>query len=810
MRKIEGRRIRRPLCLISAVFIAIVYITSSNQLLSPSSDVKSLDGRTVTVEGTVADRQHKDDISYIYLKNVSFITDENTSAADNVASCVKSTGIKVNISDKDDVCSFVRTGAKVRARGVLALFESPTCEGQFDLRTYYMIRGYEAQLKRARLTGASESYSFIREKLRYLRDMSVRTLNANMSEEDAGLVAAMTLGDRNGLDEEIKELYQNAGISHVLALSGLHIASVGLALLALFKKTGMGVRPAAVAAGSIIAVYAVMTGMSTSTVRALIMFLLSVAAILLGRTYDLRSAAAFSAVVILAYNNRYIYDTGFLLSFLAVMAIAYVYPLFEAFPDILLPDKKMPKAIRGAYNGMSVSLSVTLVTLPVTAYGFMKISLCSVVINLVVIPLMGVVLCTGFAGIFLGDIGVKSGFILKITHYILLLYRFLAEKSEKIPGNTFLTGRPSKWQIITYAVLFITAVIASNTAVFEKLNTQNPAKIINRTGRRILRNNDRSRIIVHEKIAYVIENRRSVAEKRAKKLWAYGLFAVMIVGAVAVLVYQKRETLEIRNVDVGQGDCSLIWGENVSTVMIDGGSSDVKRVAKYRIEPVLLANRIRAVDYCILTHMDSDHVSGVIEMLEDERCPVRIRKVIISDVSYKYETSENLDRLLTAARKKNVKVETISADDTINPKGARIRCIAPKKGLNSSFDANALSLVMHLTCKDGNEEFSALFTGDIGDETEHMITNELCKVSYLKVAHHGSATSSSDDFLVRTKPAVSVISVGEGNSYGHPAPATLERLARTGTCIYRTDRDGEVITLFSDKGIRVIENQTEQ
>ena len=803
MRQIAQRRPKRPLCPISLVFVLAVYIISSVRPPQPSFDVDVASGLSVTVEGTAKDIQQTDDISYIYLKDVSFITDDISKRPINTALPEKCTGIKVCITDRTDSLSYVRSGSKVRARGVLTPFEVPTCEGQFDKRTYYLIRGYEAQLKRARITGVSRSYSHIPECLRHLRNLSSQTLYSNMSAEDAGLVAAMTLGDRTGLEEEIKELYQNAGISHVLALSGLHIASVGLAILSLLRKTGLGLKSSALLAGTIITIYALMTGMSTSTVRALIMFLLSVISILLGRTYDLKSAAAISAVMILIYNPRHIHDSGFLLSFLAVMAIAYVYPLLAALPKILFPEADIRPAAEKIYSGICISLSVTLVTLPVVAKSFMKIFVCSVIINLAVIPLMGCVLFTGFAGIILGDMGINSSLILKITHYILLFYRFLAEKSEKIPGNTFVTGQPARWQIITYAVLLTTATAVANIVIFRKLNNRDSTANVDRIGRQKPGDNGSFSIFEAQKIAYVIENEQDRLKKKAKKTAAYVLLAVVTMVAVSVLVYKKRQWLEIRNVDVGQGDCSLIWGTDMPAAMIDGGSSDVKGVGKYRIVPVLLANRIQDLDYCFLTHMDSDHVSGVLEMLEDDSCPVRIRNVIVSDASASYDGSDNLKRLRAAAERKNTRILTISAGDVISLKDTRIDCLSPPPEISGAFDANAASIVLYLTKASDEGRFSALFTGDIGEQTERRLRSRIPPASYLKVAHHGSATSSTDVFLEEMRPLISVISVGEGNSYGHPAKQTLDRLYRTGTRIYRTDTYGEVITCCKEGVVTV-------
>lgn len=802
--------VRRPVCLICLLFLAIIYMFTGGPP-KPSWDVDAAAGKTITVTGTVADRQEKNGTLQVYLRNVGFKTESESISSfqqsedirsDQTYFPEKSKGIVVKLSDEQSNTVYAKIGARIRARGVFVPFERPRCEGMFDSRTYYLIRGYEGQLKRARITGASPDYSIIRESLRRLRDAAFAVLRSYMDEDDAGLVAAMTLGDKSGLDSEIKELYQTAGISHVLALSGLHIASVGLAILAFLRKTGISDRLAALISGTVIAVYAVMTGMSVSTVRALIMFLLSVMAILIGRTYDLICAAAWSALIILAFNPYYVYDSGFLLSFLAIVGIAFVYPVLEGIPRILGKSEagflreseksgsRIYLIISKLYQGICISLSVMTATFPVMANGFMQVSVWSVVINLAVIPLMSVVLATGFLGIIAGLCGLNPGIILKITHYILKFYEAVCETSAKIPGNLFVTGKPEKWQLITYAIITGTAVFAGNAALF-KQNKKTPfQKSINRTGRHNSKDNIRNLTEEFNKITYVINTVRSARANRTRKITILMITTVMIICSVVIVNLHQKDGLEIRNVDVGQGDCALIWGRSVPVIMIDGGSTDIRQVGKYRIVPVLKANRVTRVDYCFISHMDIDHVNGILEILEDEKCGISVKRVVISEAACREDRdNENMQRLFAAAGRGKCSVMTISSSDELKLGDLSIKCLSPKSDWEGAFDANDASVVLNIDY--GN--FSALFTGDISENTEHQIVSSVPDVSYLKVAHHGSRTSSSYDFLREASPEIAVISVGEGNSYGHPTPEALARLQKIDSGIFRTDLGGEVI-----------------
>ncbi len=787
---------RRPLCALCLLFLLCVFVYTGFSPPSPTFNVDAAKGISVTVTGTVCDRRIKNETYQIFLENVSFQTQNTQNSNSDTHFPDRCEGIVVNTGDIDTASEYVRIGRIIQAKGVFTPFDVPTCEGQFDARSYYMIRGYEGQLLRSRILGVSSSYGTVFEKLRSFRDRAYEVLRENMSEKDAGLVAAMTLGDKTGLDSEIKELYQLAGISHVLALSGLHIASVGLALLALLKKSGLGVKISAVIAGSVIGIYAVMTGLSTSTVRALIMFILSVIAILLGRTYDLLSAAALSAILILIESPYYIYDSGFLLSFGAIIGIACIYPVFNAVPRIVL-QRDGGKI----YQSVCITLSVTIATMPVMGYSFMQVSIYSVLINLAVIPLMGAVLFTGFSGIFAGLLGIKPRVILMITHYILSLYELLGKIFTKIPGNILLIGKPGKPQLITCVIIATIAVIIGNLAIGRKLNNMPGRNSVDRTGRQNVFGNACDRIENSYKITYCIEFSEDLRKKRLKKIFLIISFLSLAIIAAAILAVHPRSDLEIRNVDVGQGDCAVLFGKDIPVCMIDGGSSDVKQVGKYRIVPVLKANRIRAVDYCFLTHMDSDHVSGVIEMIEDDTCVTRIKNVIISKACMVSDPeNDNLKRLVTAAKSGRINLVTICAGDVLRLGDANITCLFPDEKGTVPFDPNDSSLVLRL---DDISGFCALFTGDISENTERMIAGKLGGVTYLKVAHHGSKTSTSVDFLQRTDPGICVISVGEGNSYGHPTPETLGRLSDTGARVYRTDLDGEVITSCDDGAISI-------
>lgn len=850
-------RIRRPMCLICTIFLIVVYFAMRGRPPAPSWDVDAYDGRTITLTGKISDRQEKGGTLQIYLTCVEFSNDDHPIGTDKDSFPKFSKGIVVKITDYGSVKKYVRLGATLRVRGVFAPFEKPMNEGQFDSRSYYMIRGYEGQLKRAKIIGVSNGYSYLREKLRRFRDASATVIEENMSEQSAGAVAAMTLGDKTELDAQIKELYQNAGISHVLALSGLHIASVGLCILKLLRKIGVKSAVAAVLSGLIVVTYAVMTGLSTSTLRAMIMFALAIIAMIIGRTYDLLSAAALSAILIVIENPGYLFDTGFLLSFGAILAIGCAFPTVDGlmvyagdifagalkkrvYPGLRLSGKKgkkkrfkdnvaenknknitegIKKKLGALRQGICVSLSVNIVTLPIVANSYFQVPRFSILLNLIIIPLMSVVLATGFAGIGVGLLGKLSGSwmmiyatkcVFKITEAVLNIYEFLSVKATGLNSNLSIFGRPSKVQIIVYAVCVIAATVLGNRVIAEDKKAREDN----------LKTNSMPFIDM----------------ERSSKSWhgfVYCLVsAALFLSGIFVLKFHPLKDLEIRNIYVGQGDCALITGRSMPVIVIDGGSSDIKSVGKYNILPVLKSNAISTIDYCFITHTDNDHISGILEILEDRTCGVRIRNVVLSQCAYvdlaeklKHESAEKSTeksivnssesddgsseygkdysaRLAKAIIDSGAKIVLINAGDSFEMGDLHIRCLNPDKV--SIYEGNDSSLV--LAVKHTQSDFDMLFTGDISSDTEGKIIDrfreksEYFKCDYLKIAHHGSRNSTSMAFLNEVNPKIAVISAGIDNSYGHPHVETLERLEDVNSIFFCTAKTGEVITLVGDDG----------
>ena len=265
---------------------------------------------------------------------------------------------------------------------------------------------------------------------------------------------------------------------------------------------------------------------------------------------------------------------------------------------------------------------------------------------------------------------------------------------------------------------------------------------------------------------------------------------------ILILCFRRGGRLEVTFLDVSQGDGIFLRLPSGAVCLIDGGSSDIKKVGEYRILPFLQSERIECLDFVFISHVDQDHISGVKEILQSDIC--RIDTLCLPDI-------DNADSaylgLVQMAEEAGSRVVYLKSGDRIEKDELLIRCVHPV-GRQVWADRNSYSMV--LWPQYGEIDF--LFTGDIGEEQEREIRRLLPrKIEVLKVAHHGSQYSSSRDFLEWVCPKYAVISCGDGNSYGHPHIEAVERILESGTEILNT-QDGGAIRIFSD-GKRLQINQ---
>lgn len=755
--------IKRPLVTVLVVFLLITTIYKNITFKEPYKQLEQWDRETVSLAGIVSDKEVKGDYFRIHLKNTK-VRKENAAIrnADNVIVYFPYGG---NLKNE------ITIGSELLLTGSLCLFEHATNEGEFDAKNYWAIRKYSASVFEPELIETRKATNRFLENLWRIKQRTKEVFFKYMDEDNAGSLCAIVLGDKTSLNPETKNLFAKSGIAHVLSLSGLHIASIGLLLYKLLKRTGLPLFGCVTISFVALSVYGIFTGLSTSTLRALIMYLMGIIADVIERSYDLLSATSLACILILLNNSDYIFDSGFQLSFASVAAIGFVTPAFRRNVHFLRTDDYggVKAGAVGMLNNITgavcVGFAISLVTLPIVSRSYFAVPVFGILLNIIVVPLMSVLLMAGFVGAIMGWIPIE-GFdcitkaCLYVASVILNIYENLAGTVSGIKYNSLIVGKPNGSAVVCYYIMLSAMVVVLNRMA---------TKTVDRIGLQI-----------------------------ASKMLIFVLLALMY---PAIRVHPQK-SVEIRNIDVGQGDACAVWGKDTPVILIDGGSSDKKEVGINRIRPVFLSNGISSIDYCFVTHPDEDHISGILDILQDETGILRIKNVILSKQCMRYyrlypKENENLLTLIDICKRRRIPVLSVDADDGIIFENRYLlyQCISPQNN-GSAECGNESSTVILLCIKDSG--FTALFTGDIDDKTEEEIISccgdeMIHNADYLKVAHHGSKSSTSMKWLNVIKPKVAVISVGENNRYNHPNPETLNRLSLHNTRIFRTDMQGEVI-----------------
>lgn len=577
--------------------------------------------------------------------------------------------------------------------------------------------------------------------LKAFRGNGIHYVQQNYPDMTAGIVNALVFGERRFLPPDLLEAYQAYGLIHLLAVSGLHVGVVIGLLYFGFLRTGLIKEHVSILILIIILpAYIILTGAAPSIVRASLMF----AAVLIARMtkHPLNAVDAVCAafLIFLLVRPDALFDVGFQLSFMVTAAIVLSAPVVE-------------RRYSGVITKMFFySSAAQLAAFPLLIFYFYHVSLYSYLLNLIFIPLITlVVLPTAFLT-FLPVIGTAVQklleIILSIAHDVIMgLYG---------PAVELLFGKPVLWFLMLTVILVIIGFL-----VWEKINTH----------------------------------------------WSLFIPAgvVLLLFLIDTGIDRLNSTGQVTFLDVGQGDSILIQLPYTNgNILIDtGGRSDYYQ-PKWRkrrdpfapgkdiVLPELKAMGVRAIDFLILTHSDQDHAAGLKHLVGK----VKIHHILIN---HYFQPLAKQRQLLNKAEQFGTQVWRLKVNDTWTIGGAEFRIVS---ALNDSFSDNNRSLV--LSANFGGTDW--LFAGDLEREGEKLVLRRFPELStdILKVGHHGSATSTSSEWLRALQPNIAVVSAGKWNRYGHPAEATIMRLKNSGVKIYRTDRDGAIqIEFIKNRLIRI-------
>lgn len=754
----SAKVIKRPLLFANLSVVAVLMI-AFNVIYSTFSFPK-IGMKSGIIKGEVVSIEEKSNYSEIILKNVDYsgIEDETIKNFINKNVILKKLKTKCVLTGDN---TSVKIGQTVTVSGKFGFYDGKTNPGQFDLRKYYFSKETVLKGSSCEIIETEGRGLFLSETLRTVRKALLGALDESLNERDAGLMKAILLADKSEVDADTKEMYQDAGASHILAISGLHISLLASGIL--FVLQGLSVPKKAAYAVSTLAliVYGLMIGFSPSVSRATVMFAILCFGKIQKRSYDPLTSMSAAAVVTVAFHPLYCLQSGFLLSYLAIVGMTVFTPAFEnAFEGKLFENVKF-------------GVGVTLFTLPAVIGSFYKFPLYSVFLNLILVPGMTVVICAGFlCMVFACVFPYFFNIFALLVHWIFKLYDLAIGLSLKLPFSNVLTGEAG----LTKGIIYLTVLSLICIALKETENE-------------LYR---RRKILLNQKRRYPARDIRKASDKvkKTKRMFEIAAIAAIAIDVLFLAYNHKRD--KVTFLDVGQGLCAVmeIGGK---TYCFDGGSSDKREIWKYVIKPFLLSEGKDSVEIWFVSHSDNDHVNGLKDAMTDG--DIEIKRICMNDCP-----DEKKDEIKRIAYENNIDVYTAHQGQKIEAKKALFYILAPKSEGYKGASENENSLVVMVETNAGK----ILFTGDAGYDAEKDFICFGVKPSVFQVAHHGSAVgSNSAETLKKLKPQASIISCGFDNPYGHPHTETLESLSKYSKAVFRTDEDGAITIVLKNDEMRI-------
>jgi competence protein ComEC len=567
-----------------------------------------------------------------------------------------------------------------------------------------------------------------------------------LSSRSAGILSALILGEKSDVEETIRNDFANTGVIHVLAVSGLHVGYVSLILITVFGLLRLphSLQMISVVAGLIF--YVGLTGSAPSVMRASIMASLMIFGGLLERKSDIINLLAAAAFIILLISPDQLKNIGFQLSFLAVFSIVTLFPVFKnvAKRIPILKKGNIASVLVPVIDLFLVSLAAQMGTLAITVLYFHKIPIISLIANLVVVPLIGVIVATGMSLLLLGT-----------------LFPLLAQLwAATLEG------------IIDFMLWFVQLCAQVEWAYISMRQIQQYELVL----------------LLMAIFAMAVTRYQVVL-----KLWI--ILALLWSSVQIWQTILKPQYLELIILDVGQGDAILIHEPTGKTILIDTGLRfGGMDMGKDVILPYLQYRNWSKIDLLVLTHPHNDHIGGAHFLVEN----IDVGKVLMPAIEYDSYGYRALRDQIDSKGIPLSAVYTGHMDSTLKP--IYFRVTGPRAYDPGSRPSNINNTSIILQVFYGTS--SVLLTGDGEGQIEHdqLALGDLLKSDVIKAPHHGSITSSSQAYLNLVRPRICLMSLGIKNKFRHPSRVTLEKYSNLGSEIHRTDLEGAQVYRSDGKG----------
>ncbi|MBP7174876.1 MAG: DNA internalization-related competence protein ComEC/Rec2, partial [Thermoclostridium sp.] len=565
-----------------------------------------------------------------------------------------------------------------------------------------------------------------------IRQVILDRLESNLSDEKAALMAAMLTGYRENLTNSMENAFSIAGLTHIMAVSGSNLAFLLFPLLWLLKMLGLNRKAAAVATVPFLFFFVLVTGMEASVLRACVMACVLMAGKALDRKADLLNSLGIASLLLLAVNPFMLFDTGFILSFGATAGLALLYARIRG----VIPEW-VPKFIR---ETVSATIAAQAGILPLLILFFSRISLISLLSNLLVVPLTGITTVMGMVCVVLGSFHpIPAQFIGYMLQSLLHVILFITDFCASIPWAQV---HMQHWRLPAifawYAVLIPTGVYG---------------------------------------LPFFIRHKTKLAA------------AAFLAGACILLSGLMPGRLKVTFIDVGQGDSALIQTASGRNYLMDGGGTfqetETGYIGKRILLPLFMHEGVTSLEQVFISHAHTDHMAGVLTLLQS----FPVKSVGLPAYS---GADQDFEAVIKICNEKGIEVKHYRCEDEVSLDAkTTIRFLNPNSETPTLSDnLNNTSLCALLSYG----QLQIFFTGDLETSAEKTFfaNNPRVDCDILKVPHHGGKNASSESFIQYTMPETAVISVGR-NSFGHPSEAVLKRLDAHGIKVYVTLENGAVI-----------------
>lgn len=772
-----------PFCLIPVIFyrrkskqalilLVSVFVTFAAGFISAASAVKAyedagkqiLSSKNITLLGRVCRKERTD---YGTKLTVNLLGERH---------------LRVSVlSDKEpDLGSIVRITGNPEAPEVLRN------QGCFDEASYYKSLSIVSEIKDAEIEPAGIKIFIIKRAYYQILDVLYRlkyrmqdVFTSALPGEEGALLAALCIGTKSLLDPEVKEMFQNAGISHILAVSGLHISIAGAFIYKLLKRLKCKVTTSAVLSLIFVFFYSITISDSVSAKRALLMYAVIMISKIIGDGCDIITSLSLVCIILTILDPLSVMQTAFTLSFGAVFMLAmtaspatecyhsYCVLKWENTHKEIKGNRFKPTAVNDLISSLVFSFFIQISMAALTAKYFYSLPMLSCVLNVLILPLLPFALFLGLLGGLLGTIFLPIAEVMLFPcHLILYWYELSSSAYSSLPLTNIVTGAVTPVKVIL--CLFAACAMAfifkrQSRKMFERRFTRIPWK---------------------KNLVFPLFGSR-------KSSFAVAALSASILLLLSIPVHRDETAM----LDVGQGDGILMTTADGKAFMIDGGSTSDNSIAKNVLLPSLKYRGISSVEGWFITHLDEDHVNGLMQLLEKK---YRINTVYLSK---HIERDDKLERLKNLCELNRTRITYLESSDTLSCKYFTVETIFPDK--RSDFNgANENSLVTVYTIEpDSKHSVKLIETGDIGEEQERYILEhcrrKLKKSSatealILKSAHHGSNYSNCSEWLSAIKPDLILISAGKNNRYGHPGKDTVNRINELGLKSFCTIDTGQI------------------